>query len=293
MLARATVAVLGTGIMGYPMARRLCEAGYSVNVWNRTLEKARSLEAFGCKVAHTPCHAVEDAQIIIGMLANKSAAELVYFELDSISAMPPDSLLIEMSTMAPDETIELARTVTAHGKRFIDAPVSGGEKGAIEGSLNIMVGGAKGDFADVNLLFAALGHATHVGPVGSGAVTKLCNQMIVGNTVIAVAEALNLSRQMGANPTAVHQALRGGFADSVILREHGQRMLEKNFAPGGPAKYMLDILLAAESVAKKNDAFLPLVRVSRQLFETMITNGRGDQDISGVISELYEVKINS
>ena len=293
MLASVTVAVLGTGIMGYPMARRLCGAGFSVNVWNRTLEKAKPLEAYGCKVAHNPCRAVEDAQIVIGMMSDKSAADLVYFKLDTISAMSPDSLLIEMATMAPDETIELARAVTAHGKRFIDAPVSGGEKGAIEGNLNIMVGGAKDDFADANLLFAALGHATHVGPVGSGAVTKLCNQMIVGNTVIAVAEALNLSRQMGASPTAVHQALRGGFADSVILREHGQRMLEKNFTPGGPAKYMLDILLAAESVAKKNDAFLPLVRVSRQLFETMITNGRGDQDISGVISELSEEKINS
>ena len=293
MLASVTVAVLGTGIMGYPMARRLCGAGFSVNVWNRTLEKAKPLEAYGCKVAHNPCRAVEDAQIVIGMMSDKSAADLVYFKLDTISAMSPDSLLIEMATMAPDETIELARAVTAHGKRFIDAPVSGGEKGAIEGSLNIMVGGAKGDFADANSLFAALGHATHVGPVGSGAVTKLCNQMIVGNTVIAVAEALNLSRKMGANPTAVHQALRGGFADSVILREHGQRMLNENFTPGGPAKYMLDILLAAEDVAKKNDTFLPLVQVSKQLFETMITKGRGDQDISGVISELSEVKNNS
>jgi len=293
MLASVTVAVLGTGIMGYPMARRLCGAGFSVNVWNRTLEKAKPLEAYGCKVAHNPCRAVEDAQIVIGMMSDKSAADLVYFKLDTISAMSPDSLLIEMATMAPDETIELARAVTAHGKRFIDAPVSGGEKGAIEGNLNIMVGGAKDDFADANLLFAALGHATHVGPVGSGAVTKLCNQMIVGNTVIAVAEALNLSRKMGANPTAVHQALRGGFADSVILREHGQRMLNENFTPGGPAKYMLDILLAAEDVAKKNDTFLPLVQVSKQLFETMITKGRGDQDISGVISELSEVKNNS
>ena len=293
MLASVTVAVLGTGIMGYPMARRLCGAGFSVNVWNRTLEKAKPLEAYGCKVAHNPCRAVEDAQIVIGMMSDKSAADLVYFKLDTISAMSPDSLLIEMATMAPDETIELARAVTAHGKRFIDAPVSGGEKGAIEGNLNIMVGGAKDDFADANLLFAALGHATHVGPVGSGAVTKLCNQMIVGNTVIAVAEALNLSRKMGANPTAVHQALRGGFADSVILREHGQRMLNENFTPGGPAKYMLDILLAAEEVAKKNDTFLPLVQVSKQLFETMITKGRGDQDISGVISELSEVKNNS
>ena len=293
MLASVTVAVLGTGIMGYPMARRLCEAGFTVKVWNRTLEKAKPLEVYGARFEHNPCRAVEDAQIVIGMMSDKSAADLVYFELDTISAMSPDSLLIEMATMAPDETIELARAVTAHGKRFIDAPVSGGEKGAIEGNLNIMVGGAKDDFADANLLFAALGHATHVGPVGSGAVTKLCNQMIVGNTVIAVAEALNLSRKMGANPTAVHQALRGGFADSVILREHGQRMLNENFTPGGPAKYMLDILLAAEAVAKKNDTFLPLVQVSKQLFETMITNGRGDQDISGVISELSEVKNNS
>ena len=293
MLADLIVAILGTGIMGYPMARRLCEAGFTVNVWNRTPEKAQTLEAYGASVAQTPCDAVENAQIVIGMLANKSAAELVYFDLDVLSAMKPDSLLIEMATMPPTSAIELSRAVISQGKRFLDAPVSGGEEGAIAGSLNIMVGGGRDDFDEASPVFAPLGQATHVGPTGSGSVAKLCNQMIVGNTVIAVAEALNLSLKMGANPAAVHQALHGGFADSIILREHGQRMIEENFVPGGPAKYMLDILLAAESVALENNASLPLVQVSRQLFETMIADGRGDQDISGVISELSVLKNNS
>jgi 2-hydroxy-3-oxopropionate reductase len=288
-MSRASkISVLGTGIMGYPIARRLCQAGFSVTVWNRTPEKAEGLKACGARIAPSPQIAVANAPVIIAVLANKLASEQVYFEQGAVKAMGPDSLLIDMATMVPDDAVQLADVVTDLGKRFVEAPVSGGETGARDGTLSIMAGGAVSDIAEARPILTHLGRVTHVGGTGSGAVAKLCNQMIVGNTVVAVAEALNLARSMGADPAAVRHALQGGFADSAILREHGQRMLDGNFTPGGPAKYLLDIMFSAEDIAGKCGARLPLGKVTRRLFDDMIAAGRGDQDISGVIAELVQ-----
>ena len=280
------VALLGTGIMGFQMARRLCQAGIPLQVWNRTRAKAAPLAEFGAEVADTAHAAVADAELVIAMLADYEAARELYFEKDLLSAIGRGRYLVDMATYAPDEARELAAAAAAKGLFFIDAPVSGGERGAAEGTLSIMAGGEGSVLDAIMAVFAPLGRVTHVGPVGSGSVAKLCNQIIVGDTVLAVAEALNFAARMGADPKAVHAALLGGFADSVILKEHGKRMVESDFKPGGPAKYMQKILVTAARIAAEKDIPLPLAKQSGAVFDRMAEAGRGDLDLSGVIEEL-------
>ncbi len=280
------IAFLGIGIMGFQMARRLSEAGYSVIAWNRSREKALPLEDHGATVVASPEEAVRDAGVVICMLADYKAGYDVYFNRDLLEAIMPGALLIDMATYAPAESLDLADAAGQRGIRFIDAPVSGGERGAAAGTLSIMAGGVDTDVAEAEKILKVCGRVTHVGPAGTGSVAKLCNQLIVGNTVVAVAEALNLAGQLGANPAAVRQALLGGFADSVILKEHGERMLEQNFEPGGPAIYMQQILVTAKNLSEEKDIPLPLARVSETLFTQMISAGQGGLDLSAVIRHL-------
>jgi len=284
----AKIAFLGTGIMGFQMARRLCEAGNSLTAWNRSRNKAQPLEQFGATVADAPEAAVRDAGLVICMLADYKAGHAVYFDGNVLDAIAPGTLLIDMATYAPAESLELAEAAKWRGVRFIDAPVSGGERGAAAGTLSIMAGGTEQDVKEAEQVLKVCGRVTHVGPAGSGSVAKLCNQLIVGNTVVAVAEALNLAGHLGADPGAVRQALLGGFADSVILKEHGERMLEQNFEPGGPAIYMQQILVTAKHISEEKQVPLPLARVSETLFTEMIEAGQGGLDLSAVIRQLKE-----
>lgn len=283
---RSKVALLGTGIMGFQMARRLSQAGFSLKVWNRTHAKAVPLREFRVEVTETVQEAVADAELVIAMLADYEAARALYFDQDLLSSIGAGCYLLDMATYAPHETQELAVAAAANDLAFIDAPVSGGERGAADGTLSIMAGGEQEVLDAIMPVFAPLGRVTHVGPVGSGSVAKLCNQIIVGDTVLAVAEALNFAARMGADPTAVHAALLGGFADSVILKEHGKRMVEGDFKPGGPAKYMQKILVTAAQIAEEKDIPLPLAKQSQKMFNAMSAAGRGDLDLSGVIEEL-------
>lgn len=284
----AKIAFLGTGIMGFQMARRLCEAGNSLTAWNRSRNKAQPLEQFGATVADAPEAAVRDAGLVICMLADYKAGHAVYFDGNVLDAIAPGTLLIDMATYAPAESLELAEAAKRRGVRFIDAPVSGGERGAAAGTLSIMAGGTEQDVKEAEQVLKVCGRVTHVGPAGTGSVAKLCNQLIVGNTVVAVAEALNLAGHLGADPGAVRQALLGGFADSVILKEHGERMLEQNFEPGGPAIYMQQILVTAKHISEEKQVPLPLARVSETLFTEMIAAGQGGLDLSAVIRQLKE-----
>jgi 2-hydroxy-3-oxopropionate reductase len=209
---------------------------------------------------------------------------------DVIAALRPDGVIVEMATMMPAEINTLAEAATKKGKLLIDAPVSGGEEGAKNGSLSIMAGGDSHTIETVKPLLKPLGRLTHVGPTGSGSVAKLCNQIIVGNTVLAVAEALNMAEMMGADPKAVHTALQGGFADSVVLHEHGLRMVEENFTPGGPAKYMQQTLANICGIVAEKNIPLPLTKTSSKLYAAMIHNGSGEQDLSAVITELQNKK---
>ncbi|MET0857337.1 MAG: NAD(P)-dependent oxidoreductase [Telluria sp.] len=242
-----TIAFLGIGLMGKPMASRLARAGFSVRAWNRTAAKAEALRALGAAPQSELAVAVAGADIVVSMLESGAiVAAVIDAALPSLTA---GALWIDMSSTQQGEALAFDQRLQAGGVSFVDAPVSGGVVGAEAGSLAIMAGASVHDFARAEPVLLAMGNPTLVGPVGSGQVAKLCNQLIVGGTLDIVAEALLLAQAAGADPAAVRAALRGGFAESRILEVHGQRMLERNFMPGGQVKSQLkdlrNVLVAA------------------------------------------------
>ena len=229
----ANISFLGAGLMGKPMASRLLDGGFSVTVWNRTPDKARPLAERGASLAETPVDAAQGAEIIITMLTDGAAVADVLFKQGAADAMRPGGLVIDMSSIRPKEARTHAARLKQRGIGHLDAPVSGGTLGAVEGTLAIMVGGEMADFQRAQAVFARMGRATLVGPAGAGQLAKLANQAIVAINIGGVAEALLLAAAGGADPAAVRQAIRGGFAESRILEVHGARMLQRDFVPGG------------------------------------------------------------
>ncbi len=282
-----TIAVLGTGIMGAPMAVRMADAGFTVTAWNRTAEKAASLAGKGVAIAGGAVEAAADADVVICMLSSGPVCEAVLAGPDGVIAgMRPGAVLVLMSSIPVETAVSLATAAAERGIVCLDAPVSGGEKGAKEGTLAIMVGGDRAAVEQMRGVFACLGRATHVGPAGSGALTKLANQLIVASTICAVAEALTLAESGGADPAKVREALLGGFADSTVFRQHGLRMVEGNFQPGGPAKYQVKDTSTAIAFARTRALRLPVSEEVDRLFQAMVDHGDGDLDHSGVILEL-------
>jgi 3-hydroxyisobutyrate dehydrogenase-like beta-hydroxyacid dehydrogenase len=230
------IAILGIGLMGFPMGRRLCEAGFDVQVWNRTSSKAQRLAQFGATVHSSAKSAVAHADVVITLLDDGDVVAHVLFELGTAAAMKPGSLLVDMSSIKPAQARDHAARLSEIHINYLDAPVSGGTLGADQGTLAIMVGGKAAHFETALPVFKTFGRATHVGPTGAGQLAKLAklaNQMIVGITIGAVAEALLMCEKGGANMAKVKEAITGGFADSRILQVHGQRMIERDFSPRG------------------------------------------------------------
>jgi 2-hydroxy-3-oxopropionate reductase len=237
------IAFLGLGLMGHPMAMRLQRAGYPVRVWNRSPDKAAALVAEGAVAAPSIAAAVAGAAIVISMVSDGAAVRAC---IDAaLPALSREALWIDMSSTRHAEALAYDAVLPA----FLDAPVSGGVAGAEAGTLAIMAGGSVADFTRAEPVLRVFGRPTLVGPAGSGQVAKLCNQLIVGGTINIVAEALLLAQAAGADPAAVRTAIRGGFAESRILDVHGQRMLDRNFLPGGQVKTqvkdMQNVLAAA------------------------------------------------
>ncbi|MFZ6750348.1 NAD(P)-dependent oxidoreductase [Undibacterium sp. Ren11W] len=266
------IAFLGIGLMGAPMARRLLAAGYDVSVWNRTQSKAQELAVDGALVADSPSAAVtskgKTADVIFTMLEAGGAVRQVI--LNILPVLAERSIVIDMSSTQQSEAQEFERLLREHNVGFIDAPVSGGVLGAESGSLAIMAGAHVSDYRQVEGLLSVFGRSTLVGLPGCGQLAKLCNQLIVGGTIGIVAEALLLAQCGGADPAAVRNAIRGGFAESRILEVHGQRMLDRNFIPGGQiksqAKDMENILLAA----KLSGLELPLAEMVAAAFRSLV-----------------------
>lgn len=285
-----TIAVIGTGIMGGPMAGRLAEAGYAVTAWNRTPDKAHGLKARGVDQAATAQDAVRHADVVLCMLSSGPVCEAV---LDGdggvIAAMRPGAVLLVMSSIPVETAVALSQAAARRGLDCLDAPVSGGEKGAKDGTLAIMAGGPADVVEHLAPVFAPLGRVTHVGPAGSGALTKLANQLIVASTICAVAEALTLAERGGADPAKVREALLGGFADSTVFKQHGLRMVERNFKPGGPAKYQVKDTSTALGFARHHGLRLPISEEVDRLFQAMVDHGDGDLDHSAVILELQRM----
>jgi 3-hydroxyisobutyrate dehydrogenase-like beta-hydroxyacid dehydrogenase len=263
------IAFLGIGLMGKPMASRLLHAGYPVSAWNRSRCKAEALEPLGAQIADTPADAVCHADIIITML---EAGPVVAGVIDlALPALRPGTLVIDMSSTRQSEAQDVHAELAARGIAFIDAPVSGGVLGAEAGSLAIMAGGAEADFARAKPVLSAMGRPTLVGPAGCGQVAKLCNQLIVGGTLNIVAEALLLAQAGGADPAAVRKAIRGGFAESRILEVHGQRMLDRNFLPGGQVKSQTKDLENALAAAKNAGVRLPVTELVTEAYRSILT----------------------
>jgi 3-hydroxyisobutyrate dehydrogenase-like beta-hydroxyacid dehydrogenase len=263
-----TVAFLGIGLMGKPMATRLAQAGHQVRAWNRSPAKAEALRAVGAEPQSGLAGAVNGADIVISMLESGAAVSQV---IDAaLPALKPGALWIDMSSTQKGEALAFHARLQAQGVSFIDAPVSGGVVGAEAGTLAIMAGGSVQDFALAEPVLRAMGRPTLVGPAGSGQIAKLCNQLIVGGTLDIVAEALLLAHAAGADPAAVRSAIRGGFAESRILEVHGQRMLERNFMPGGQVKSQLKDMQNVLVAAADSGVVLPVTALVTEHYRAII-----------------------
>ncbi len=283
MEAIRTVTVLGIGLMGRPMAENLLKAGFAVRAWNRTRAKAEPLAALGARVCDTPGQAAEGADCVVTMLEKGPVVTEVLFASDLPSKAAPGTLVVDMSSIPPSLARDHAARLAERGLAHLDAPVSGGTAGAAAASLAIMVGGAAADFARAQPVFAALGRATHVGPDGAGQMTKLANQAIVAITIGAVAEGLLLASAGGADPAAVRQAIAGGFCDSRILELHGQRMIERNWVPGGKCSiHLKDMDTVLETAAELN-LDLPLTKAVRQQFAELVADGKDQADHAALL----------
>lgn len=277
--------------MGAPMARRLAAAGARLAVWNRTIETAERLAADlpNAEPVPSPRHAADRSDIVIVMVTDADAVETVVFDpMDDsygvVHGIGDGGLVIDMSTTDVTRTRGFADRLRARGAEWIDAPVSGGTTAAEDGTLSIMVGGSDGGFARAEPVFRALGgRITHVGAVGAGQIAKTANQMIVGMTIGAVAEAFALARSAGVEPGAIREAILGGFAQSRILELHGERMAKEDFQARARSTIQLKDMRAAASLAEAVGIDLPGLATNLGLWERLVEEGAGDLDHSALI----------
>lgn len=271
---------IGLGVMGRPMARNLLRAGHRLVVHSRSAGPIDELVADGAERATSPADVAGRAGVVITMLPDTPDLEMVTGGPDGLlTSMPAGALLIDMSTVDPMATRRIGADCRARGVGYVDAPVSGGEQGAIAATLSIMVGGAEADVTRAMPILRVLGATIiHVGDLGAGQLTKAANQLVVGVTIEAVAEALALAQAAGVDPAKVRAALLGGFASSRVLEVHGQRMLERAFAPGFRARLHLKDARIIEHTAGALGVPTPALGVARAGFERLVDSGRGDLD---------------
>ena len=283
------IAFLGTGLMGGPMVKNLASAGYEITAWNRTSSKAEFLLQFGVDVKGLAADAVKNADVVVSMLSNGDASAQMQGDKDLQISLSSNATWIEMGSIKPDESRLHSKKLAELGVNYLDAPVSGGTKGAENGTLAIMVGGQRSVFKKVKNVFAPMGRAVFVGPTGSGQLAKLANQAIVAITIGAVAEATLLLEEGGADVGAVRDALLGGFADSTILQQHGKRMSERNFDPGGPSRLQLKDLKNILAEAKALNVDLPFSIAAHDRFSRLVNSLNGSElDHSALFLELLE-----
>lgn len=282
------IAFIGTGIMGGHMARRLAGAGFEVVAWNRSPGKAAALAPQGVASAGSVADALRGADAAVVMVSTGAVVDELLFGVDSPLGGwgGQGRLLLVMSSIPVESARRQARMAAAHGIQYMDAPVSGGEPGARDGTLAILVGGERAAFEHAQTLFGPLGRATLLGPAGSGQLAKLANQIIVGGTLVAIAEALTLVQQGGADPVAVREALMGGFGDSKVMRVLGERMVNGNFVPGSPAAYQLKDMRTAAALAGSMGLDLHLLKHLIGTFEALVPRGDDQRDVSIVIREV-------
>lgn len=288
------IAFIGLGIMGIPMSLNLIEGGYPVVTNTRSTTDPSVIEA-GATPCQTPREAAEQADIIIMIVNDTPNVEQVLFGKNGVSeANLAGKVVVDMSTISPVATKEFAERISALGAEYLDAPVSGGDVGAKAGSLSIMVGGSDDAFNRVLPVFQLMGqNITHVGPVGSGQITKMANQVIVAQSIQAVAEALVLASKAGADAEKVRQALMGGFANSRILEIHGKRMTSGSFEPGFKVALHQKDMTSALNTARELGVALPGAANFQQLLSSCMAQGGANWDHSAVVKIIEQLAHHS
>jgi 2-hydroxy-3-oxopropionate reductase len=286
-----TIGFIGLGVMGKPMAGHLIKAGFPVVAHNRSRGKVDELVAQGAKGAASPAEVARQATVVITMLPDTPDVERVLTAPDGVLAgVQKGALVIDMSSISPVATERLATMVAEKGAAMLDAPVSGGEIGAINATLSIMVGGDEAAFNRARPIFEVMGNKeriVHIGKSGAGQVCKVCNQVAIGGALAGVSEAFALARKAGVDASRVRTALLGGFAASKVLEVHGERMLTGNYKPGFRTRlYQKDLRLANEAAAANNVA-MPGTAVVTQLVNALVAAGGGDLDYAALGTVLF------
>jgi 2-hydroxy-3-oxopropionate reductase len=282
------IGFLGLGIMGRPMALNTLKAGHEVVVWARRAESMAPLAEAGARIATSPAEVARQVDVVISMVADAPDVEQVMLGENGVASGAQAGLVaVDMSTISPSAAKDIAAKMKARGIEFVDAPVSGGEVGAIAGTLSIMAGGSEAAFAKAKPAFECMGkNIVHIGDSGAGQVAKACNQIMTGMGVMAVAEALCFASKAGANPAKVREALLGGFAYSKILENHGQRMIDRNFKPGFKSwMHQKDLNIVMQS-AHELGLMLPGSAMTAQMFNAMVGSGLGEEDSIAVLKLL-------
>ena len=275
--------------MGLPMAKNLLKAGYELKAFNRTESKAEPLREFGGKISKSIEEVVSDNDVVITMLTDDSSVDAVMNSREFLDNLKVDATVIDMSSVKPTTAISHGNNLKSKKINYLDSPVSGGTIGAEEASLAIMVGGEQKVFDDVSDVLKAMGNPTLVGPLSSGQVSKLANQIIVGLTIGAVAEAVTLCEKAGANPNKMIKALSGGWADSKILQTHGKRMIEKDFTPKGRTSVHLKDMNNILECANSYNTHLPISNLVKEMYKSLVENGHGETDHSSLYKEIERI----
>jgi len=280
------IGFIGTGLMGLPMAKNILKAGYNLKAFNRSQNKAAPLKDQGAEISSSIKEAVSDSDVVITMLTDDTAVDEIMSSSDFLEGLKSDSIVIDMSSVKPSTATKHGNNLKTKRINYLDAPVSGGTIGAEEASLAIMVGGEQDIFNKASEILKTMGNPTLVGPVGSGQVSKLANQIIVGITIGAVAEAVTLCEKAGADPIKMITALSGGWADSKILRTHGKRMIDKDFSPKGKTSTHLKDMNNILDCANNFNTHLPISNLVKEMYKTLVENGHGNKDHSSLYMEI-------
>ena len=283
------IGFIGTGLMGFPMAKNILKAGYKVKAFNRSKNKAEPLKDFGAEISNSIGELVKASDVVITMLTNDDAVNEVIGSDEVLNNLKPNSTVIDMSSVKQTTAVNHGKNLKSQKINFLDAPVSGGTIGAEEASLAIMIGGEQVVFDSVKDILKSMGNPTLVGPVGCGQVSKLANQIIVGLAIGAVAEAVTLCEKAGADPKKMIKALSGGWADSKVLRTHGKRMIDKDFSPKGKTSSQLKDMNNILECANNYNTQLPISNLVKEMYKSLVENGHGETDHSSLYKEIERI----
>ena len=283
------ISFIGIGLMGLPMAKKILEAGYPLKAYNRTQAKSEKLKKYNAEIVKTIKEAVSGSDVIITMLTDDLAVDLVMKSSEFLDNLKSGSTVIDMSSVKPETAKFHGTNLKSKNINYLDAPVSGGTIGAEEATLAIMVGGEQNIFNDNLDILKTMGTPTLVGPLTSGQVSKLANQIIVGLTIGAVAEAVTLCERAGADPKKMIKAITGGWADSKILQTHGQRMIKKDFLPKGKTSTQLKDMNNILGCAKNTNLHLPISTLVKEMYNNLVKNGYGNDDHSSLYKEIERI----